>query len=138
VLPEVEIRAVERIWPIVVSNEGLFQTPTLWEYLRGDALAALEQESIQPLTLLDLEDLERLMGLVQQSRALVEILTSKTEAACREREFASWYEAEGERFGTAESPFIGELFEAAVDGLLEALFAEEQQERYRELSAAER
>jgi hypothetical protein len=131
-LPDVDIDGVERIWPIVVSSEGLFQTPTLWEYLRGDALTALDQGSVERLTLLDLEDLERLMGLVEQSHVLVEILRSKTQPGWQERDLASWFESEGEQFGSSESPYALRLSEAAFEMVVKRLFTEAQLTEYLE------
>jgi hypothetical protein len=61
-LPGIVIEDIERIWPIVVSSEGLFQTPTLWAYITDAVEASLVQPTVQPLNLLDMEDLEDLMG----------------------------------------------------------------------------
>jgi len=79
-LPGIDLGSVERIWPIVVNSEGLFLTPVLWSYLRDQtpALTNLDQPRVQPLTLFDLEDVERFFGLGAAGNSLIEILRSKT------------------------------------------------------------
>jgi hypothetical protein len=137
-LPGVRMDQVKHIWPLVVNSEGLFQTPTLWSYLReaSSALVALDQPGVQPLTLLDHADIERLMGLAFESRALIDVLRSKTQDAWRERELATWFQSEGNAFGSGESAFIGEVSQAAIDRLVETLLGDQSMEEYRAKVAA--
>jgi hypothetical protein len=134
-IPGVEMPHVNRIWPIVVSSEALFQTPTLWEYLRRDALMALNQAKVQPLTLLDLEELEHFIGLAQQSGALIPMLESKTSEMWQERDFKSWYDGAGQIYGVERSPFMQELFEAAMETMLDTIFTEDQRRDYHDRRA---
>jgi hypothetical protein len=98
--------------PLILSSEGLLQTPALWDYLRGrHVLAALQQPKVQPLTLIDAEDFERLMGLAAERGTLVEAMHSKTKAEWRERELSSWFQVDGRAFGSGESAFMGEAFQ---------------------------
>lgn len=131
-LPDVQIANVSRIWPIVVNSEGLLQTPSLWGYLRDETgvLAALDQTGVQPLTLLDVEDIERIMGLTAEGHQLIAILESKTQAGWQEREFASWFEVEGSAFGSGESTLINDASQALFDELVRILIGDQTLDEY--------
>jgi hypothetical protein len=130
-LPDVRIGEVERIWPVIVNSEGLLQTPALWDHLReAGALAALDRPMVQPLTLLDAEDYERLMGLAAEGGVLVDVLRSKTQDGWREREFSSWFGFEGRGFGSGESALIGEAFESLSRELFAQLLGDLTPEEY--------
>jgi hypothetical protein len=131
-LPGIDLGSVERIWPIVVNSEGLFLTPVLWSYLRDQtpALTNLDQPRVQPLTLFDLEDVERFFGLGAAGNSLIEILRSKTTPAWREREFASWYDYEGAAFPTGAFSYIDDATERAFQGMIKTLLGEQTLEEY--------
>jgi len=139
-LPDVRMDQVRRIWPLVVNSEGLLQTPSLWSYLRDttQALDALDRPNVQPLTLLDLEDLERLMELVAVGNGLISILESKTHPSWREREFASWYEIAGNAFARGEFDYLDEASEAAFQRMISVLLGEQTLEQYQERVQAAR
>src|SRR5205823_13343441 len=40
--PELDLSMVERVWPIIVSGDGLFQNPSLWEYTNEQAGKSLQ------------------------------------------------------------------------------------------------
>ncbi len=130
-LPDVRMADVQRIWPVVVNSEGLLQTPSLWQYLRdAGAVAALDQPGVQPLTLLDLEDVERLMGLAVESHRLIDILVSKTQGGWAEREFSSWFQVEGLAYGAGESAFIDEASSSSFQALIDVLRGDQTMEEY--------
>ena len=89
-IPKVDMSLVERVWPLLLTSDGLPQTPTLWSYLKKEAPEALQQENVQPLTILDLEDMELLFGMVEDGASLVEILKSKTADGYAERQLGVW------------------------------------------------
>ena len=117
---------VARIWPIVVNSEGLLQTPSLWGYLRDETgvLDTLDQPDVQPLTLLDVEDVERLIGMTAEGHQLISILEHKTHPRWCEREFSSWYEIEGHASGSGESAFIDGTSHTFFGELAEILLGE--------------
>ncbi len=124
VLPDVDIEAIERIWPIVVSSEGLFQTPTLWAHVRGAVVESLAQAKVQPLTLLDIEDVEELFGMIVDGHSIIDLLRSKTSEFWRERELASWFRDSG--VGDPESsPISREHLDLAFGAIARALFGDE-------------
>ncbi len=86
--PEVDLGRVQRIWPVVLTAGTITQTEMLWRFLREHSAGRLAQAKVQPLTLLDPEDFEQLMGLVEGGRDLVAILRGKTSDPYRELELA--------------------------------------------------
>jgi hypothetical protein len=94
-IPTLDIANVRQIWPIVVSNARLVQTPLLWDYIRssGDpdkTRVLYEDARVQPLTLMDAEDFEQLCGLIEAGTTAPQILAMKTQEQWRERDFAIW------------------------------------------------
>lgn len=92
--PEVELRRIERIWPIVVTGSKLTQTPPLWDHIRQETAGTLQQAKVQPLTILGVEDLEALCAFVEHGYALHEILARKTQPPYQEMELAAWVQAD--------------------------------------------
>jgi hypothetical protein len=93
-LPGVDIGAVKRIWPVVVSVGYLLQSPNLWEFLRSsldpEKSKAFEDPRVQPLQLLTIADYEKLMGLVSIGESLSTMLQRKTSGAFRDRDLSAW------------------------------------------------
>jgi hypothetical protein len=129
--PNVEIDQIERIWPIVVSTEGLFQTPTLWAYIRPVVEGSLGQPKVQPLTLFDIEDLEDFLGLVMGGHSAVDILRDKTTEQWRELEFSVWFRGSGSQRYPEDSPLARAQFEAAADRAVHLLFGAEAVAKHR-------
>jgi hypothetical protein len=88
--PTLELSRVHRIWPIVVTAGPLTQNEFLWAHIRGHTSHQLAQPKVQPPTLLDLEDLEALCGMIEARHHLPTILESKTRPPYRELELAVW------------------------------------------------
>jgi hypothetical protein len=89
---DVSIQEIDRVWPIVVTDQNLLQSPVLWAEIRASLPQGLKAPKVMPLTILDLEDLEHLMELVQRGESLVSILNDKTSEQWRELEFGLWYQ----------------------------------------------
>ena len=98
-LPDVDMAQIKRIWPVVVSVGHVMQTQNLWEYLRDSMdtakAAPLSDDRVQPLQLMDVEDYEKLMGLVQAGENLSAMLAHKVNGPYRERDFAAWLHSPG-------------------------------------------
>jgi hypothetical protein len=122
-LPGLRMAEIHRIWPIVVSGEGILQTPTLWSYLRPAIENALSWPKIQPLTMFDLEDLEEFAGLIAEGYSGVTILEEKTTAMWHEMEFAAWFRADGVRRYSETSRIAREQFDAAAGALIRIIGA---------------
>jgi hypothetical protein len=94
VLPDVDLGEVQRVWPVVVSAGHLMQTRDLWGYLRDSIdpvkTRSLGRGKVQHLQLLDLEDYEKLLGIVEAGQTLPAMLARKAAGPFRERDFAAW------------------------------------------------
>lgn len=88
--PEVDMGRIERIWPVIVTAGNITQTQPLWLYIHSKLRGELQQPKVQPLTILDVEDLELVCALVEQGHALHEILARKTQHPWAELELAWW------------------------------------------------
>jgi hypothetical protein len=86
--PEVDLSRVQRIWPVVLSAGTISQSEMLWEYVHDQSMGMLTQAKVQPVTLLDSQDFEQLMGLVEAGRDLSAILAGKTTEPYRDLELA--------------------------------------------------
>jgi hypothetical protein len=89
-LPGVALSSVERIWPVLVTGGAVLQSPALWHYLDERCPVALRQARVQPLTLLDPEDFERLVGLAEEGHPIPEMLSAKTREPYARVDFAYW------------------------------------------------
>jgi hypothetical protein len=89
-LPGVQMPAVERIWPVIVSFGAVSQNPVLWDFLDRRAPSALRQARVRPLTLLDPEEYEALCALIEAGHPLPTILSAKTAAPYTRTDFAYW------------------------------------------------
>jgi hypothetical protein len=86
----IELSRAYRIWPVVVTAGPLTQNEYLWAHIRESISGSLAQPKVQPPTLLDLEDLEALCGMIEAGHNLPAILESKTRAPYQELELAVW------------------------------------------------
>jgi hypothetical protein len=94
-IPGVDITTVRSIWPVVVINTALVQTPLLWNYIRDKrdrekTDVMFEDARVRPLTLLDAEDFEQLLGMVEAGSSLPQLLARKIESGYGERDLAIW------------------------------------------------
>jgi hypothetical protein len=111
-LPGVDPRQIRSFWPVLVTPENALQTPTLWEYIDRECEGFLDlprpacTQTVRPLVLLELEEYERLMGLVQEGESLVAILQRKTEPLWRDRDLKAMLNDDILSFGSGESPFV--------------------------------
>ncbi len=112
-LPDLDPQYVKRFWPIVVSADGVFLNPSLWDYLETNARPLLEAKlteavtaRVMPLVLLDLEEFETLMGIVSEEEALIRVLERKTSPNWVGRDFKSWHNDDLHSIGSGESVFI--------------------------------
>jgi hypothetical protein len=88
--PEVDMSRIERIWPVIVTAGNITQNGVLWQFIEAGTQGLLQQAKVQPLTILDLEDLEQLAGFIEAGHDLPQILAGKTQEGYRQRELAIW------------------------------------------------
>jgi hypothetical protein len=115
-VPMLDLAHVERVWPIIVSSEGIFHSPSVWGYTLnegGEALRPTREQvpaSVQSHILLDLEELELLMGLVADEYDVLELLRRKTYTLWRERDLKTLLSEEWAHRWSGSPRFVdGEL-----------------------------
>ena len=92
-LPDVDLSLIKRVWPIVVSGDGLFQNPSLSDYTNTHAGKYLQFDrkrfpaTVRPVFVLDLEELAALGGMIGAGLSLVDILELKTSDLWLARDF---------------------------------------------------
>lgn len=100
VLPDVDITAIKRIWPVVVSVGYVMQTPILWSYIHetkdAEKTAPLSDKRVQPMQVLSLEGFEVLLGLVEAGSSLPAMLARKTSGPFHERDLNAWLQGDSE------------------------------------------
>jgi hypothetical protein len=74
-IPGVDPGSVARVWP-VLTTASLTQSEFLYDWVQTQLPAAFREDDVRPLIVLDIEDLEILMGLVEDGRDLVEMFES--------------------------------------------------------------
>jgi len=87
--------------------------------LRPTIDQALDQPSVRPVTLLDLEDLEELAGLVAAGDSLIAILNETTSAPWQALEFTRWLKAN--RTSPRDSAITRAHFDQAIHEAFEAI-----------------
>ena len=75
--PGVDLAHVHRIWPIVVTGSGLLLTEILSDEIDSSLADSFKQAKVQPLTIMDLADLEQLAGLVEAGKSIPDLLARK-------------------------------------------------------------
>jgi hypothetical protein len=115
--PEVDVKQIERIWPVIVTAGEVVQNELIWAWIRRESTGLLNAAKVQPLTLLDIEDYEALMGLVEDGRSLIEILEGKAARPYRDLELAMWLRDDPKRpkDRAARPSMIEQAFAQATD-----------------------
>ena len=62
----------------------------LWDYIREHAAGMLGQPRVQPLTLLDLDEFELLLGLVEAGASVIDVLRRKADSAFGQLDIHQW------------------------------------------------
>jgi hypothetical protein len=120
--PTLVLSRVHRIWPMIVTAGPLTQNEFLWTHIRQHAHGKLAQPKVQPLTLLDMEDLEALCGMIEAGHQLPAILESKTREPFQELELPVWAtRASDAPARETRATLVEERFERASSQAIEAI-----------------
>jgi hypothetical protein len=126
-MPDVELTHIQRVWPIVVVGDGLFQNPSIWEHIQNSAGHYLDHPrsrvnaSIQPVILIDLEELEMLMGIVSEGHSLTEILERKVTDLWVSRDMKSLIHDEFGHRWSGSSRYVEQGFHKAFAAITDAI-----------------
>jgi hypothetical protein len=93
-IPDVDVAHVERVWPIVVTGGELMHTELLWDRIDAKLPTELRGGRVQPLTVIDVEDFELLLGLVNEGRHLPDVLGQKAAGPYRRLGFTRFMHEE--------------------------------------------
>jgi hypothetical protein len=80
-LPDVRRDHVRRVWPVLVTTEGLAVAEPLWERIRRAHSGLFTDARVQPPAILDREELEHLMALVEEGESLSDLLSARAASA---------------------------------------------------------
>jgi hypothetical protein len=123
--PEVDLALVERVWPIVVSGDGLFQNPSLWEYANEKAGKRFKFDrvdaTVKPVVILDLEEIEILYGMIASGISLVEILEMKTSDLWKHRDFKAMADAAFSHRWNGQPKFVADEYARASRAIRDAI-----------------
>jgi hypothetical protein len=118
-IPHVDRHQLRHILPVIVTAGDVVQSDLLWDYIQEQAPDALKQQGVQPLTLLDLDDLELLLGLVEGGASVVDILRRQTDPRYRPFDLRAWQTndptAPPERVPSLLSHRMREVFTSVTD-----------------------
>ena len=81
---------VERVWPVLVTYGDLLAAGPLLAYIAEKATGLFGQSFTRPLTLLGLEDVEVLAGMLANGEMLADVLAEKNGGAYRGLPFSRW------------------------------------------------
>jgi hypothetical protein len=93
-IPDVNPAHVERVWPIVVTGGDLMHTELLWDRIDAELPEELRGSRVQPLTVIDIDDFELLLGLVSEGRHLPDVLGQKAAGPYRRLELGRFLHEE--------------------------------------------
>ena len=82
-IPDVDPAHVERVWPVVVTGGDLMHTELLWDRIDAQLPDELRGGRVQRLSVIDIEDVELLLGLVSEGSHLPDVLGEKTAGPYR-------------------------------------------------------
>jgi hypothetical protein len=90
-IPDVEPARIRQIWPVLVTAGDVTDSEPLWKWLNEKTPAGtFEDPKVQRLTLLDVEDIEILAGLVSAGEEINDIVTAKALSDYRELSLVRW------------------------------------------------
>jgi hypothetical protein len=89
-IPGLNDPAAVRIWPLVVTQDSFGATPEIWRLLHERVPEIENAPDVRPLEVLDFEDLEIVLGLIEQDHHLVELLTRKQHVGHRYWDVRRW------------------------------------------------
>ena len=82
-LPGIDMSGVERVWAVLVKYGDLLAAGPLLAYIAEKATGLFGQSFTRPLTLLGLEDVEVLAGMLANGEMLADVLAEKNGGAYR-------------------------------------------------------
>jgi hypothetical protein len=138
IVPSLDMSHVIRVWPVIVSGDGLIQTEALWWAIDEQTAGCLD--ATQPLTLLEIEDYEQLMEVASaDTTLLLDVLNAKTATRWRRRDFGAFWADEGRhQFPDHDAGPVATALDEAVATAVATAFGVEALAQHDEWLAAAR
>ena len=127
-LPGVEMAKIEVIRPVIVALASLRLLPQLSDHLKDTNSGALSQPGVQPLEILDLQDLEMLMAAIEHQRTLSDLLAQKARHSGNEPDLRQWLQADPTAPPWGRPRYVQAAFDAAFDGIAQVFDFEDSGE----------
>jgi hypothetical protein len=135
--PEVDPARVARFWPLVVTAIPLTWSPQLEQFIEEENPGALRRSDTEPLDILALEDLEVLLGGVEQTgRRLVDLLKAKQQAGGDHADVRRWLSRDRTAPNFARPRYLSRAYEEAFDEIQRALGFESGDDDTERISAS--
>jgi hypothetical protein len=120
-IPGLDMTTVKRIWPILITASMIVSEP-FWQIVEPAMPSALKEPDIQKLVIGDVEDLEMLIGLVEQGHDLIEILRRRQETPYVQLELKRWVFGEMDVASTTRASFVLDRWERAQEAMKATLW----------------
>lgn len=88
-IPDVNMTAVDRVWPVLINVGELVEGEPVWAFIRHQATFQ-RHDVCRPLTLLGVDDAETLAGMAASGESVVSILSAKQRDNYGELGFRRW------------------------------------------------
>lgn len=90
-IPDVDFNGVRHVWPVLLTIGDVTEGEPLFEYIKENSPDTLNQNGVQPLTLLGIDDGEVLAGLIASGENPVDLLSSKIRDGYGQLGLDRWY-----------------------------------------------
>jgi hypothetical protein len=119
-IPGIDFAKVRRIWPIL-ATASLTMNELFYDWVQDRRPAALKDPAVQPLFIIDIEDLEILAGLIEAGNDLIEMLESWQSGPFGKLELKRWVLEELDTPSTTRAAHTTQRWNEATEGMKQTL-----------------
>lgn len=89
-IPDVDPAAIRRVWPVLITVDEVMQGEPFWAMLDRAAIDYFSQPVCQRPTLMAIDDVETMLGMVAAGDNLISLLHEKGSGDYREHDWTRW------------------------------------------------